>query len=518
MMAMRKSVIACDLGTGGVKSAVYDLEGRCLADCVSDIKTSYPAPARHEQRPLDWWAAVGDSIRRLLREPGIRADEIGAIALSGHSLGCIPLSAGGKLLQEFVPIWSDGRAEVEAEQFLSRYDRRQWYFTTGNGFPAPLYTLFKILWLRNHEPEIFGATTTIIGTKDYINYRLTGRVATDPSYASGSGFYDLKAGCYAPELLQAADLPASLFPEIVPSTAIIGEILPDIATELGLPAGVKVVAGGVDNSCMALGARTFREGDIFSSMGSSSWLTISSGTPLLNDRVKPYVFAHVVPAQFISATSIFSSGTSLNWVRDRLMPDLVATARQGGLDVHEALMALATTSPRGAHGLIFVPTLGGGTSFEGGTAVRGGFVGLDLTHDRADVMRATLEGIALGLRAALDELRRMTRVSDEMIMVGGGARSAVWRQIFADIFDCAILKTGIDQQAASLGAAALALVGIGAWEDFSRLDALHETEGRSLPQEEAGPVYAQALAAYQKAAEQQRDLAPALSALREISV
>jgi len=234
--------------------------------------------------------------------------------------------------------------------------------------------------------------------------------------------------------------------------------------------------------------------------------------------VKPYVFAHVVPGQFISATSIFSSGTSLNWVRDTLMPDLAATAKQGGLDVHEALMALATASPRGAHGLIFVPTLGGGTSFEGGTAVRGGFVGLDLTHDRADLLRATLEGVALGLRAALDELRRMTRVSDEMIMVGGGARSAVWRQIFADIFDCSILKTGIDQQAASLGAAALALVGIGAWADFSRLDALHEAEALSLPQKEAGPVYAKARLAYRKAAEQQSELARDLAALRAISI
>ncbi|CAM5770593.1 carbohydrate kinase [Labrys miyagiensis] len=515
---MPSSVIACDLGTGGVKSAIYDLQGRCIADCVSDIKTHYPQPSRHEQRPVDWWVAVVDSIRRLLREPGVQAEGVGAIALSGHSLGCIPLSTHGELLQDLVPIWSDGRAEAEAERFFQAYDRRQWYFTTGNGFPAPLYTLFKILWLRNHAPEIFNATTTIIGTKDYINFRLTGRIATDHSYASGSGFYDLTAGRYAPELLAAADLAPSLFPEILPSTAILGTILPDIAGELGLPSDVKIVAGGVDNSCMALGARTFREGDIFSSMGSSSWLTISSAEPLLDDAVMPYVFAHVVPGQFISATSIFSSGTSLAWVRDTLLPDLATSARQAGVDVHEALTALAATAPRGAHGLIFVPTLGGGTSFEGGTAVRGGFVGLDLTHGRADIVRATLEGIALGLRSALDELRRMTKVSGEMIMVGGGARSTLWRQIFADVFECSILKTGIDQQAASLGAAALALVGTGAWDGFAPLDALHETEALTLPREEAAPVYAKALEAYRKAAAQQRDSAPELSALRALSV
>jgi xylulokinase len=278
-----------------------------------------------------------------------------------------------------------------------------------------------------------------------------------------------------------------------------------------------VIAGGVDNSCMALGASTFGEGDAFISMGSSSWLTVSSAKPLLDDVVLPYVFAHVVPDKFISATSIFSSGTSLNWVREQLMADIVAKAEAEGDDVHEALMTLALSSPRGARGLLFVPTLAGGTLLEGGSTVRGGFVGLDLQHGRADMMRATFEGIALALRIALDELRRMTPLRDEIIMVGGGARSAEWRQMFADILACTILKAAVDQQAATLGAAALAFVGIGAWPDFSPLRAICAARDLSDPDREASPVYEAALDAYRLAAGQQRQLAGPLSELRRLS-
>ncbi len=514
---MADTVAAFDLGTGGVKAAIFHPDGTCIAEEIVSYKTFYPSSSHHEQRPEEWWDAICASLKTLLGNPAVDAASIRAIAISGHSLGCIPLDENGALLQEFVPLWSDGRAVAEAEDFFTRADPDAWYRKTGNGFPAPLYTVFKAIWLRRNAPDIFARTRTIIGTKDYINLRLTGRIATDPSYASGTGVYDLKAGRYAPELIEAAGLSPDLFPAIVASNAILGEVLPDVAKQLGLPPGVKVVAGGVDNSCMALGGRTFLEGDAYASMGSSSWITVSSSEPLLDDRVRPFVFAHVAPGMFISATSIFSSGTSVNWVTDTLLPDVKQAAKAAGLDVHDELFRLAGEAPAGARGLIFVPTLGGGTSFEGGPAVRGGFIGLDLQHGRADILRATLEGVALGLRVALDELRRMTAIGSEMIIVGGGARSAFWRQVFSDVFDCTIVKTKIDQQAAALGAAALAFVGMGLWTDFLPIRALHVAEGRSEPAAETRAAYQAALVAYRQAAEQQQALSGALAALREVA-
>jgi xylulokinase len=511
---MSKSVIACDLGTGSTKAALFRSTGKCVAEYITPYPTFYPRAGFHEQRPVDWWSSVAESIRNLLAAAGDEGANVGAIAISGHSLGCTPLSADGDLLQEQVPIWSDGRAEAEAEEFFANFDRSSWYHLTGNGFPAPLYPLFKLMWLRRHRPEIFRATRLVIGTKDYVNYRLTNVLATDQSYASGSGAYDLLLADYSEEILSAAGLPRSLFPPILSSTAVLGEVRPEVAELLGLPAHVKVVAGGVDNSCMALGAKTFEEGELYCSMGSSSWLTVSSAKPVIDDDVFPYVFAHVVPGFFISATSIFSSGTSLKWVHD-LFFSAGNISAEG--DSYEALIELALQSPPGANGLIFIPTLGGGTSFEGGPAVRGAFVGLDLQHRKADIVRATLEGIAMALGEALNALRRIASIHGEMIIVGGGARSAVWRQILADVLGCTIAKTGIDQQAAALGAAALALVGIGEWKNFSIISDLHVVEDCAAPNKDLGAIMTSALKVYHLAASQQREISIELAAFRSQS-
>jgi len=511
---MASSVIACDLGTGGNKAALFRPDGTCAAETVVTYPTLYPAPGHHEQRPEDWWRAVVQSVRALLVQAAADPRDIAAIALSGHSLGTVPLDADGVLLAGTTPIWSDSRAGAEAAAFAERFDETAWYMRTGNGFPAPLYTVFKTMWLRAHAPEVFARARWIVGTKDYVNWRLTGRIATDRSYASGTGIYDLRAGGYATELIAAAGLDAALFPPIVASTETLGTLTAEAAGALGLPRSVRVMAGGVDNSCMALGARGIDEGSVFHSLGSSSWLCVTSQAPLLDARVRPYVFAHVIPGMFVSATSIFSSGTSFDWVRDTLAKHAVREAG-GGEVTPEACLRLAAGSPPGANGLVFVPTLGGGTHFEGGPAVRGALLGLDLRHTPADVVRAAMEGVALALRAALDELRGMAKLSDEMIVVGGAAKSTVWRQLVADVYETAILKTPIDRQAAALGAAALALVGTGAWRDFEPLRALHEPAERILPDPPRAETYRRLLPIHRRAAAQQAELAPLLAEFRQ---
>lgn len=500
---MSRTVLAIDLGTSGAKLALYDAAGASAVECVVAYGTHFPAPGRHEQRPEDWWQAVQNGIRQITADPRADAARIGAIAISGHSLGCVPLASDGRLLCDSVPIWSDGRAARQARDFFARQPEDNWYLTTGNGFPPPLYTLFKTMWLRDELPEIFAQTRHILGTKDFINFRLTGTIATDPSYASGSGLYELTAGRYVAGYAQAAGVSLGLFPEIRPSSAPVGPVLPDIARTLGLPGDVQVMAGGVDNSCMALGGRCFDPGDAYLSLGSSSWISVASSQPILDARVRPYVFAHVLPDRFVSATSIFSSGTSVDWLRAMLTP---------GADP-QAFMDLAARAPAGANGLIFVPTLGGGTSFEGGPDVRGGMVGLDLGHSPADLARAALEGVALGLRAALGALQDLCPVSDEILVTGGGAQSPLWRQIFADAFARRIVKSRIDRQASTLGAAALGLIGLGIWPDASRIRQLHQPEAEALPGPDAA-MLERAFAAYQAAAADMRDLAPLLTPLR----
>jgi xylulokinase len=502
--------IACDLGTGGNKAVIYDQEGISIADCGVSYRTFYPKAQYHEQRPTDWWDAVVASIRGLLERARIDTSQVKAIGISGHSLGCVPIDKQGNLLLESVPIWSDSRATSEADRFFQQVSADDWYLKTGNGFPPALYTVFKVMWLRKHHPEVYRQTSKILGTKDYINFRLTGRIATDHSYASGTGIYDLAAWDYDPDRLRSSQLESSYFPDILPSTEILGELTSETAHLLGLPRSVAVVAAGVDNSCMALGAGNIKDGDVYGSLGSSSWIAVTSNRPVLNLAVRPFVFTHVIPRMFNSATSIFSAGTSLDWVRDQLCRNL--SSNQSSVSTHyERMFELAASVSAGAHRLLFVPTLAGGTHFEGGPSVRGAFVGLDLSHTQADIIRATLEGIAFGLRVAFDELRRLTTVRDEMLLFGGGAKSPLWRQIFADVYNCTVLKSKIDQETAALGAAALAAVGTGWWADFSRVVELHEIQDCSRPDPQNVAVYESLLPVYRKAGEFQRELGDILA-------
>jgi len=478
------TIISYDLGTGGNKASLYDMDGACLAAVFVPYETQYPQASWHEQRPMDWWQAVVESTRKLLAEEKADPKSIRCLAISGHSLGCVPLDAGGELLRESTPIWSDKRPLHQVTAFFERIDPVKWYHATGNGFPAPHYTAFKVMWYRDNEPEMFRRIDKIIGTKDFVNYKLTGRIATDYSYASGSGVYDLLGWQYSDELIAGTGLPRELFPEIVPSTHLLGELTAGAADELGLPRNIQVAAGGVDNSCMALGARNIAEGRVYTSLGSSSWIAVSSDKPLLDETTKPYVFTHVMPGMFTSAVGVFSTGTSFKWVRDHVCANLAAEAEKAGQNVWEKMIALAEQSPLGANKLLFNPSLGGGSSLEKSPHIRGAFVGLDLGHTQADLVRAAMEGIALNLRTALDALRGLCDISDEMVAVGGGSQSPFWQQIYADALNVKMVKTNVGQEAGSLGAAAVAAVGAGLWNDFARIDEVHKVQDIAVPSEE----------------------------------
>ena len=499
-------IIAWDLGTGGNKASLYDREGNCLASTFVPYDTAYPNSGWHEQRPDDWWRAVVESTRRVLDQTRVDPRQIGCCGISGHSLGAVPLDREGRLLRPLTPIWSDGRAAAQAREFFGRCDELEWYRITGNGFSPHLYSVFKVMWYRDHEPGMFSRIDKIIGTKDYVNFRLTSRIYTDPSYASGSGVYDLLRWGYSDRLIEASGLPASIFPEIVPSSQVIGQLTHEAADALGLHTGVKVVAGGVDNSCMALGAKAFKEGRVYNNLGSSCWIAVCSAKPLIRDASRPYVFSHVLPGMFASALCIVAGGSSFRWIQEQLAPDLAARAERERVDVYDLMAEEASRSPLGARGLLFNPSLGGGMPMDKSADTRGGFLGLDLGHTRADLFRAAMEGITLGLRLCLDELRRLTQVSDEMLIVGGGSKNTLWRRIYADGYGMRVVKSNVDQQAAALGAAAVAAVGTGLWKDFDRIDAIHRTEEVVEPDTANAAAYQRLLGPFKKAADDLADL------------
>jgi len=510
---MDRKIISFDLGTGGNKASLYDASGNCLTSAFVPYPTAYPQVGWHEQRPADWWKAVLESARQLMRSSGVNKEEIVCLGISGHSLGAIPIDRRGNLLREATPIWSDVRAQAEAEDFFTRVDQSAWYMATGNGFPAALYTVFKVMWYRNHEPDMFRSVHKIVGTKDYINFKLTGEIKTDFSYASGSGVYDLEAWRYKKEFVKASGIPAEIWPEIVPSTLILGELKPEVAEQMGLGVGVKVVCGGVDNSCMALGAGNIRDGRVYTSLGSAAWIAVSSEKPVLDEKYRPFVFAHVIPRMFTSAVSIFSAGTSFAWVKDNICDEMMARASADNKDIYAVMNEAAGRAPVGSNKLLFNPSLAGGTSQDPSVHMRGAYIGLDLKHGKPELIRAAMEGIALNLRLRLDLLRKYARLEDEILFVGGGAKSRFYLGIFADAFNTRVRKTNIDQDAGSLGAAAIAAVGCGLWKSFDKIDEIHTTVEVVEPDRENNAKYEKLLPIFDLAAQYQSKISDALRAV-----
>jgi xylulokinase len=462
-------ILAFDLGTGGNKASLYDAEGNCLSRHFEAYETFFPHACWHEQRPEQWWEAVIKSTRALIQKSGVDSTLIKYIAMSGHSMSVVPIDANGKLLRDSVPIWSDTRAKKQAAEFFQKIKYDEWYMTTGNGFSRECYAVFKMMWYRDNEPLLYENTYRVLGTKDYINFRLTGKLLTDNSYASGSGVYDLKKRTYQNEYMKASGLRACLFPDIVPSHAIVGKILPAVADALQLPRDLRVMAGGGDNSCMALGAGNLKPGRVYLSLGTSAWIAVSSEQPVVDSNIKPFVFDHVVPGLYTSATSIFSAGNSLSWASEILRGyrDQAALQNQSPY----ALMDIdAVTSPIGANGLLFNPSLAGAPASYDAPGVRGALLGLQLHHTTADIVRAVLEGIAMDLCLMHRKLEAICDIDREIVIVGGGSKSRFWRQLFADIFDRTFVRISTDQDAASLGAAAVAAVGAGIWKDYSYID------------------------------------------------
>ncbi len=505
---MQDHLIAYDFGTGGIKASLFTVQGESLASTFRPYDTLYPHAGWHEQRPDDWWDSFISVSKMLIESSHISPDSIAALAISGHSLGVVPLDSRGALLLPVAPIWSDMRAEKQAKAFFSSRNESEWYMKTGNGFPAYLYTAFKLLWYQENMPDMFKKVAVVLGTKDYINYRLTGRIATDPSYASGSGFYNLEQNKYDGGLLNEFGFKASLFPDILPSTHIIGTLTPEASRATGLPAHVKVACGGVDNACMALGARGIKDGRVYTSLGSSSWIAITSHKPILDKALRPFVFAHVIPGMYASATSIFSAGSSFQWVRNQICKDLFS----GEKDAYILMNEEAAKSPVGANKLLFNPSLAGGSGSDRTPNVRGAYIGLDLKHTRQDLVRSAMEGIALSLRIALDRLKEMSPISERMLIVGGGGKSPLWRQMFADIYGLEILETSIGQDAGSLGAAALAAVGGGFWKDFSPIDSIHKLIGVKTPDPAVQNEYNRILGVYKQINEHLYEIGDIMSA------
>lgn len=477
---MGELILAHDLGTTGNKASLFDASGALLASAFAPYDTAYPRPGWAEQDPADWWRAVADSTRRLLAQSGISPGDVAVVSFSGQMMGCLPLDPAGTPLRSAI-IWADQRAEEEAGYLAQQVTPEGVYRITGHRASAS-YTAAKMLWLRRNQPDLFRQAHRFVQAKDYAVYRLTGAYATDYSDASGTNLFDLQARRWSDEILNAVDLSPDLLPAALPSGAVVGVVRPAAAQETGLRAGTPVVIGGGDGACATAGAGVVNPADAYCYIGSSSWIAFVSREPLYDPAQRTFTFAHLDPEYLFPTGTMQCAGGSFDWLERLLRGDA-----EGRL--YSELDALAAGVEPGAQGLLFLPYLIGERSPHWNPKARGGFVGLTMAHGRAEMARAVLEGVALNLRIILDAFRQQGAPIKALRLIGGGARSAVWRQILADALNLPLLRAHLSVEATSLGAAVAGGVGVGLFRGYDVVNELVTVQPGEEPDPQSSRRY-----------------------------
>jgi xylulokinase len=480
-------ILAHDLGTTGNKASLYDGQGQMLASAFQSYQTYYTGPNQVEQDPEEWWLAVCGATRQLLAESRIDPGRIACVTFSGQMMGCVAVDQQARPLRKAL-IWADTRAVDQAERAIKKVGMEAAYRITGHRASSS-YSAAKIAWLRDHDPETYRKTFKFLHAKDFAAARLSGQFATDYSDASGSNLYDLIKQDWSGEMLDAFGIDACQLPDLHPSTDVIGEVSPAAAEATGLAKGTPVVIGGGDGPCAATGAGVVREGSAYNYIGSSSWIGIATRQPVFDPGLRTFTFAHLVPGMFTPTGTMQAAGASYEWLRDTVCLSEKAEAAAHSISAYELMNEEASQSPCGAHGLLYFPYLLGERSPRWNPDARGSYFGLSATHTRADLVRATLEGVSLNLCVILNAFRDQGVAIEAMRVIGGGAKGKVWRQILADIYGLPVLRPALLSEATSLGAALAGGVGVGLYPDFSLAEDLTPIIDSAQPDLAIKPLY-----------------------------
>jgi xylulokinase len=460
---MAESVLlGIDIGTSGSKALLIDATGNVLASATGEYPMATPRPLWAEQDPHDWWAATVGAIRTVLNTSGVDAQAITGIGLTGQMHGLVLLDARGEVLRPCI-MWNDQRTAAQCAAITAIVGPQRLLDLIANpvlpGFTAP-----KILWVRENEPQVYAAAAHVLLPKDYIRYRLTGAYATEVSDASGTALLDVRHRRWSDEMLAALDIPAAWLPECYESPVVSARISAAAAAATGLVAGTPVVGGGGDQAAQAVGSGIVEQGVISVTLGTSGVVFAATEGFVLEPQGRLHAFCHAGPGRWHLMGVMLSAAGSFRWFREALGQPEAAQAAATGADVYDVLTAAAATAPAGCEGLIFLPYLMGERTPYPDPDARGVYFGLTLRHGKPHLVRAVLEGVAYGLRDSLELMRAQGVGITQVRASGGGARSPLWRQILADVFDSEIVLTNVTEGAA-FGAALLAGVGAGVYRD-----------------------------------------------------
>jgi xylulokinase len=449
MHAQGKCLAAIDVGSTTTRCVLFDLQGRSIGESYREPPVHHPQTDWSEVEPEDWWTCASTVTREALQRSGISSDQVLGVGLCGLKHALVPLDAYGEPLARAM-LWMDQRCLPQAEWLAHEHgDLIEEVMGEGRTV-STTPSAPKLRWIVENDPDLLQRTHTFLLPKDFVRFRLTGKIGTDPSDAGGTRLYDPRRGDWCEPLLAGIGVPREKLPPIYPATHIAGRVTPRAAQATGLAQGTPVVVGGGDVRSTLIGANAFHTQQACLYLGTSAWISVhpAAGGDHTEDENRP------LAAQCFGATS--TTGAALKWLRQLLQGKWVGSPS----DSYAALLQEAERSPIGARGLILLPHLMGERGPGGDPCARGTLFGLTLAHGKGDIARAFLEGCAYQLRHIVEGLPDSGL--KEIVVVGGGARSMLWLQIIADVFGVPLLVPRIPE-AGALGAAILAGVGLGVY-------------------------------------------------------
>lgn len=475
----RQYVMGIDIGTTGCKTLIIDDQGEIVARALSEYPLSTPHPGWSEQDPDHWWQAVKSTVKHAIgtfQYP----NEIKGIGLSGQMHGLVALDKEGAVLRPAI-LWNDQRTEKQCQEIHDAAGGIDGLLKLTNNRMLPGYTGGKILWVRENEPRLYEKFDVVLNPKDYIRYRLTGEYATEVSDASGTGLFNVRKREWSYPLLDQLRIPKDWMPRCYESPEISGSLLSDIASELGLSANTPVGGGGGDSVVQTTGTGLVNPGILGTTLGTAGIVAMALDKCNDNPGGKLQVFCNNMPNKWHAMGVTLAAGGSLRWIRDVFGGAEREVAGWMGTDVYELLAKQASMAEPGSEGLFFLPYLIGERCPHPDPNARGGFIGLTLRHDRRHILRSVFESVIFSLRDVAQLIEEMGYPISQVRMSGGGALSALWRQIHADVFDSEVITVSGSSEGGAYGAALVAGAGVGIWSDVEEAVAVLKPETRNDP-------------------------------------
>jgi xylulokinase len=450
-------VIGVDLGTSSVKVLLVNQIGNVVAEASEDYPLIQKKSGFSEQNPEDWVEKTLKALKTLIIESKVDPGEIEGLSFSGQMHGLVLLDKAGKVLRPAI-LWNDTRTTEECRLIEDKLGDRLLEITKNKALEG--FTLPKLLWVKQYEPDIYDNAEVFVLPKDYLRYRLTGNLNMEISDAAGTLILDVAEKKWSTEVLEKVGVRLELCPTLINSHESVGTLLPEMAEQTFLTTETKVFGGGADNACGALGAGVLSEGKTMCSIGTSGVVLTYEETGTKDFEGKVHYFNHAVEDRFYAMGVTLSAGESLSWFKNVFARD----------ESFEDLILEAEKAPLGSGGLIFTPYLVGERTPHADADIRASFLGMDRAHTKGHFARAVLEGITFSLKESIEIFRQKGKENSSIISIGGGAKSDFWLQLQADIFNTTVYKLE-NEQGPGLGAAMLAAYGCG-W--FPSLEACSE--------------------------------------------